>query len=342
VRYGKLYHRQFLFILPVILSVFLLSGCFENLTKEQILKKINTANINKNINSYITDISKKVKKENPLHSIYCGITDKISSYDIFLKLNSHLKNINNIKSLNTASFNSKDITPKPGKILSFIKTEYKKNDGTNIIIYMVKIVPEFFDIKIHYGNNQGLTIDDIKKNTNIEVAVNGGFFEGNGSYLPIGLLLARGKKINPISSDWTHSGIFYITSVPGDLYGICNKDVFYDTDVTEAIQSYPILVWNGKPYVLNKDGEESSRSALAIDSDGNILIIATEPRLSGGISLYEFSRALCKLNFDCRKALNLDGGSSTQLYVKGRLSLYSNYGFIGEDKVSNFLIVKKK
>jgi len=326
---------------PLILTFILLilfSGCFTSITKEELLKKINKGHITKNINIYINALSKKIKKEKSFNSIYCGITD-FSFYNGFVKLKS---NFNKITTAVKPSVNSKSLTPRPDKRLSFVKTEYKKSNGGKIAIYMVKIVPEFFDIKIHYGNNQGLTIDDIKKNKNIEVAVNGGFFEGNGSYFPIGLLFARGKKINPLSSDWDHSGVFYITSVAEDSYGICNKNSFYDSDVTEAIQSYPILVWGGKPYVLNKDDEETSRSAIALDSDGNIMIIATETGMSGGISLYEFSRALLRLNFDCRKALNLDGGSSTQLYVKGRLSLYSNYGFIGEDKVSNFLIVKKK
>lgn len=220
--------------------------------------------------------------------------------------------------------------------LSLIKTSYEKEDGTKINFYIIKINPSEYKIEIYYGNNKGIKIDDIKKDSEILAAINCGFFQE--PFLPVGLLISKGEKINDLDSYWEHTGVFYITTDQVDPYGICTKDAFYDTDVTEGVQSFPLLVWYGKPYVRYNDSEIAARSAIATDDRGNILLIATDT----GITLYEFSRALCKMDWNCRKALNLDGGSSTQMYFKGKLSFYPATGFFQDNRVSNFLTVKKK
>ena len=219
--------------------------------------------------------------------------------------------------------------------ISLTKEVYKKSDGKELVIHLVKINPDKSQIYIYYGNNEGLTIEDlIEKEEGIEAAINCGFFQD--PFLPVGLLISGEKKITPLDSYWDHTGIFYITKDPYDPYGICTKDIFYDTDVMEAVQSFPILVWNSEPYVQYKDTKNAARSAIGIDEEGNIVLIAT----NYGITLYEFSRLLSRWNY--KRALNLDGGSSTQLYFKDRLIFYGSTGIFKDNRVSNFLVVKKK
>ena len=270
------------------------------------------------------------------------------SYDEFLEINSHIKDVNLIEPGDPVYFPRTEKTPGPeitaekSQKSALIKSEYKKSDGSKISIYTLKVDPLKYDISVLYGNRTGLTIGDIKKDENIFAAINGGFFAPGQDFHPIGLLTAEGKKINPNTDYWSYSGVFYITEDPFDPYGICTNESYYDTNVTEAVQSFPILVWNGNPYAEYKDKEEASRSAIGIDEEGNILLIATESRIKGGLTLEEFSIAISSMEIKCRKALNLDGGSSTQMYVKEELSLYSKGAIIGEDKVSNFLVIKEK
>jgi exopolysaccharide biosynthesis protein len=292
-------------------------------------------------------IKYKVKPGDTFYSIYCENTTRMFSYDEFISLNGHIKNVDTIEPGDSVYLPAglknikKDVsTLQPGEKLPLVKKEFKKSTGAKFLIYMVKINPLKYKISLYH--NKGITVEDIKKDRKVIAAINGGFFAPGENFSPIGLLMSKGKKINPLTDYWDYSGVFYITSAQSDPYGICKKESFYDTDVTEAIQSFPILVWNGSVYKEYKDREEASRSAIAIDKDGNILLIATESTISGGLTLNEFAFAINSMNWNCQKALNLDGGSSTQMYVKDLLTLHSTAGIIGQDKVSNFIVFSEK
>ena len=88
----------------------------------------------------------------------------------------------------------------------------------------------------------------------------------------------------------------------------------------------PLLVLNGK-IVLNGEAEnfskafnkqKASRSAIAVNKKGEVLLVAAHNRVGGkGPSLHEFARILLQLG--ALSALNLDGGSSTQIYLGGEI-----------------------
>jgi len=88
----------------------------------------------------------------------------------------------------------------------------------------------------------------------------------------------------------------------------------------------PLLIDQGR-IVLNAESEKfstafqqqkASRSAIAVDSAGNWLLVAVHNRVGGsGASLDEFAQILKQLG--AVGALNLDGGSSTSLSLGGQL-----------------------
>ncbi len=88
----------------------------------------------------------------------------------------------------------------------------------------------------------------------------------------------------------------------------------------------PLLVTNGQ-LVLDAQREafsrnfiegRASRSAIGTTPNGQIKLVTIQERVSGrGPSLSETARILQKLG--CTNALNLDGGSSSSLYLSGRL-----------------------
>ncbi|MGI0481066.1 phosphodiester glycosidase family protein [Geminocystis sp. CENA526] len=88
----------------------------------------------------------------------------------------------------------------------------------------------------------------------------------------------------------------------------------------------PLLLLNNQ-IVLNGEAEKfstafntqrASRSAIAIDNQGRMLLVAVHNRVGGnGPSLAEFAQILQRMG--AVSALNLDGGSSTQMYLGGEI-----------------------
>ncbi|AFZ46306.1 hypothetical protein Cyast_0326 [Cyanobacterium stanieri PCC 7202] len=88
----------------------------------------------------------------------------------------------------------------------------------------------------------------------------------------------------------------------------------------------PMLLTN-RQIVLNAEAEgfsnafnqqRASRSGVALDNQGNIMFVAVHQRVGGpGPSLQEFAQILLQLG--ATDALNLDGGSSTQIYLGGEI-----------------------
>ncbi|MEP0888276.1 MULTISPECIES: phosphodiester glycosidase family protein [unclassified Leptolyngbya] len=94
----------------------------------------------------------------------------------------------------------------------------------------------------------------------------------------------------------------------------------------QVLGAGPLLIQNRR-VVLNGGAEQFTaqfvqqravRSAIARTADGNILLVAGQNRIGGrGPTLLEWAQLMQQLG--ATDALNLDGGSSTSLYLGGRL-----------------------
>ncbi|WP_303674366.1 phosphodiester glycosidase family protein [Vampirovibrio chlorellavorus] len=113
-----------------------------------------------------------------------------------------------------------------------------------------------------------------------------------------------------------------------------------------AVGGGPWLVRNGTPYVdlqaqhftSRSLGSREPRSAVGVTAQGKLLLVAVDGRhkdVSIGMTLYEMAHLMKKLG--AVNAMNLDGGSSTQMSVYGRMINRPSAGSIG---VSNALIIK--
>lgn len=118
------------------------------------------------------------------------------------------------------------------------------------------------------------------------------------------------------------------------------------SDVTEAIGGGPYLVKNGNLYVdahqqkLNSISGLNPRTAIGYTKDNVIVILTADGRQenSSGLSLYELAKIMKR--YGCYNAMNLDGGTSTQMVVKNRIvnaPLVEGGGY-----VSNALVVKEE
>lgn len=98
--------------------------------------------------------------------------------------------------------------------------------------------------------------------------------------------------------------------------------------VEYAFAAGPWLVKNGQKYVDYEEQKfskfftmaKTARSAIGITKDGDILLVAADGKQKGvseGVSLYEMADIMMSLG--AVDAMNLDGGSSTQMVYQGRL-----------------------
>lgn len=98
--------------------------------------------------------------------------------------------------------------------------------------------------------------------------------------------------------------------------------------VDYAFAAGPWLVKNGQKYIDYEAQKfskffaiaKTARSAIGIDEQGNVFLVAVDGKQKGvseGVSLYEMADIMLKLG--AVDAMNLDGGSSTQMVYQGRL-----------------------
>jgi exopolysaccharide biosynthesis protein len=146
------------------------------------------------------------------------------------------------------------------------------------------------------------------RNPHALAVVNGSFFDESlaGQVSPKGIIISEGRLLRPLlrARAW---GVFFIDTRGAHI----TTPAAYRSSgkVKLALQGLPRLIENGRP--LRLKAQTARRTAIGVDSDGAIMILVSRERAS--LSLEDLARGLRKLG--CKSALNLDGGSSTQLWV---------------------------
>lgn len=180
------------------------------------------------------------------------------------------------------------------------------------------------DLPQHYASAQAF-----KQYGHGLIAINGGFFNPNKT--PLGLRISDKHVLNPMRpiSWW---GVFSIKNHHASITTPYEFRTTKDSDF--AIQSGPRLLVAGQiPHL--KPGY-ANRSALGIDTKGHVIMVVTE---NLPISTTDFASILKAPPLNCVDALNLDGGSSSQLYAKVQDFKLDIPGF---SQVSDAIIVKNR
>jgi len=114
-------------------------------------------------------------------------------------------------------------------------------------------------------------------------------------------------------------------------------------DVKHIIGGGPYLVKNGQVYIdiseqkLGAIGGKNPRSAVGYTADNNLIIIAVDGRENNSVGMTLPELAKFMQSIGCVNAMNLDGGGSTVLYVKGRV--VNNPAVKGGIALSNALVL---
>lgn len=96
-------------------------------------------------------------------------------------------------------------------------------------------------------------------------------------------------------------------------------------DVNHIISGGPYLVKNSEIYVdtnaqkLGSIGGRNPRTAIGYTSDNNLIMLTADGREGSSIGLTLTELANLMKEFGCVNAMNLDGGGSTVMYIKGKV-----------------------
>ncbi|HVO93064.1 MAG TPA: phosphodiester glycosidase family protein [Terriglobales bacterium] len=145
-------------------------------------------------------------------------------------------------------------------------------------------------------------------------AVNGNYFDENGR--PLAYLKIAEKEINrSVSKHMLYTGVFGVNNT---LPFVLHRDAFQPAQANEALQTGPLLLNHGAPVeVLSGLGRFARRSVIGLDKESRV-IIGVADAVIGGLSFAELQELFGngKWQLNAVDLLNLDGGGSTQLYVK--------------------------
>lgn len=167
------------------------------------------------------------------------------------------------------------------------------------------------------------------KQSDALISINGGFFDKD--FKPLGLRINNKQLENPLKriSWW---GIFMIKNNTPTITNVRHFDM--DDSIDFAIQSGPRLLIKGKIPSL-KDGV-AERTALGITAKGKVIILVSA---NNTMTTEQLARLLKSPPLNCVDAINLDGGSSSQLFAQINSFQLNVHGF---SNVSDAVIVTKK
>lgn len=171
------------------------------------------------------------------------------------------------------------------------------------------------------------SVDQFAERSNALIGINGGFFDRE--FKPLGLRITNKKLESPLKSiSWW--GIFYVKNQSAHITNV--RHFNHDQNIDFAVQSGPRLLVNGKIPSL-KPGL-ADRSALGITAEGKVIILVST---NSAMTTKELAQLMKKPPLSCIDAINLDGGSSSQLYAHVNSFQLNVRGF---SNVSDAILVK--
>jgi uncharacterized protein YigE (DUF2233 family) len=202
-----------------------------------------------------------------------------------------------------------------GKGLSFTRLEVSEKKEIVESLAVVRIDPNLNSFRIFHDTPR--KISDWRELTNALVIFNGGYFTSKNQ--PCGLVMIDEKIYGPlknaamrgmfvaeprgVSPDLPRATILDLTATPVNITKL---------PWTQGLMSFPLLLDSrGRIRVKNSD-LQAQRTVICTDRKGNIIVIHSAGDF---FTLHELAQFLKCSTLDIDVALNLDGGSKSQLLI---------------------------
>ncbi|MEK6712023.1 MAG: phosphodiester glycosidase family protein, partial [Nitrospinota bacterium] len=193
----------------------------------------------------------------------------------------------------------------------------------------VRVETGRYRARLHWNSKSapaGESAADVARQTGAAVVTNAGYFDENGR--PLGFFLTEGKTYNRRvlfrgRNEALHLGAVFSVLGGTEKMSIAGREEFDPEGKTEAFQAGPYLVREGRPVPGIERYREfwrlARRTVLGFEGDGRLIVLVSEPE-GRGLSWCELqlvlSRPAASGGLGIAEAMNLDGGSSSQLLVQ--------------------------
>lgn len=177
-----------------------------------------------------------------------------------------------------------------------------------------------------------MTAKSLVKSQGALAGVNANFFDTSGA--PLGVAISDGElKSNMHKGGKLLTGVFFIDDLGAH---IVHRSQFDVRGVVTAVQAGPRLIAGGELLKVASPEVVTRRSGVAILDERTVLFYCTRSRFPGA-SFSQIQKMLKELGVS--DALNLDGGSSSQIYIGKMGDNDSEREIFGGDMVPTVLAV---
>jgi len=198
--------------------------------------------------------------------------------------------------------------------VDYRRLAFLDSHSQNVGILVARIDPTKVTFKVGYVPNQRKSINDwLLALPGAVVIVNANYFDQTGN--PIGLVASNGQ-IYSSSTGRSDSGMFQVRGTEARVRSLFVEPYSNTERFDQLVQGFPLLMAAGQvapAFNGDLDNSPSRRTVIAQDIHGRILIIVTP---LGAASFTDMARFLGLSGLEIDTALNLDGGTSTALYLQ--------------------------
>jgi uncharacterized protein YigE (DUF2233 family) len=190
--------------------------------------------------------------------------------------------------------------------------DWKDAAGDDDTVTIVRFDTHKIKVSVGYQPGQPMAMNDWMQLEHPLALINGGYFDQQ--FNATALVVSNGKVSG--ESYIGFGGMLTVNS-HGSLSLRSLHQQPYNPNIErleQATQSAPMLMLEGKRTQFSADASQTRRSVVAMDKQGRLLFIVSPNPI---FSLDELADQLVSSDLSIETALNLDGGSSTGLYVKG-------------------------
>ncbi|HMQ31964.1 MAG TPA: phosphodiester glycosidase family protein [Chloroflexaceae bacterium] len=182
--------------------------------------------------------------------------------------------------------------------------------GQEAPVSVVRLDPALVRFSVGYSPDERPPLSVWAARAGALAVINGGFFDADGR--SVALLVHGGR---PVGASYEGRGGMFAVAPDGAVSLRALADAPYDPaePLAEALQGWPVLVRPGGVAAYTyEDGARDRRSALGLDREGRVLLIAAP---TAAFTLAELSAWLAAADLGLDSAVNLDGGASTGLML---------------------------
>src|SRR6266550_3919349 len=257
-----------------------------------------------------------IKHTIKLYLLLCLLLSSLAACDIIPTTSSNGSSGNTSSATTTTTQPSVQGTPQlntwyrgaPGVEIRY--EDWKSPGNNEDTVTIVRFDLHHISLSVAYQPTKPLSMGEWMRQEHATAIINGGYFDNQNN--ATAMVISNGQSFGT-----SYNGFGGMLSVDNqghiDLRSLSERP--YDPNneqLQQATQSSPMLVLHGKTTQFNTNAAGSRRSIVAIDKQGRLLFIASP---GTAFSLGELEDLLVGSDLSIDRALNLDGGASTGLYV---------------------------